>query len=115
MTADEHRTFGVVYGRSLPPEARQLRADRAAAFLLIVAGTRYPADLARQVIALRGATDAERPIVLRMILDARADWLAWLTRTQRHWQAAVSRRPSRGRHHDSWTLRESYMRQEVQR
>jgi hypothetical protein len=50
-----------------------------------------------------------------MILDARADWLAWLTRTQRHWQAAVSRRPSRGRHHDSWTLRESYMRQEVQR
>jgi hypothetical protein len=29
---------------------------------------------------------------------------------QRHWQARVSRRPQRGRHHDSWDGRERYVR-----
>lgn len=31
------------------------------------------------------------------------------TITQRQWQTKVSRRPQRGNHHDSWSIREKYV------
>ena len=40
----------------------------------------------------------------------RADWLRSVTLSQRHWQTNVSRRPQKGRHHDSWAIREKYVR-----
>lgn len=40
----------------------------------------------------------------------RADWTRRNVLVQRDWQTKVSRRPQRGRHHDSWTIREKYVR-----
>ncbi len=42
--------------------------------------------------------------------ERRADWVRWQVLTQRKWQTSVSRRPQRGRHHDSWSIRERYVR-----
>lgn len=75
------------------------------------AGTSYPVDRAKQALLIRAARDPEeRAFTVRAILAARADWRAWLTRCQRDWQSKVSRRPARGAHHDSWAIRESYVR-----
>lgn len=58
------------------------------------------------------AADAygEREYVLGQILDRRRARLNYNTVLQRNWQAKVSRRPQRGKHHDSWALREKYVR-----
>jgi hypothetical protein len=48
--------------------------------------------------------------VAQLALDARRASLTWLTVTQRKWQTKVSRRPQRGNHHDSWSIREKYVR-----
>jgi hypothetical protein len=52
----------------------------------------------------------QRDQAVRMILDARREGLRWQITTQRSWQTKVSRRPQRGRHHDSWRIREKYVR-----
>lgn len=78
--------------------------------------TRYPRDLAIQAMLIRSArSPEERRGVIRAILDARAEWLDWLTRTQRDWQTKVSHRPLRQRHHDSLAIREQYLRCAVAR
>ena len=48
--------------------------------------------------------------VQRVALDYRRANLNRTTTLQRQWQTKVSRRPQRGRHHDSWTIREGYVR-----
>lgn len=64
-------------------------------------------------IALRAAK-AEGPetyaMVLGMALERRRSRLLDDTLLQRKWQTKVSRRPQRGRHHDSWAIREKYVR-----
>ena len=45
---------------------------------------------------------------LRWLARARRDNLTTLTLRQRHWMTSTSRRPARGRHHDSWAIREKY-------
>jgi hypothetical protein len=84
---------------------------RAAA--LIAAGshcTTHSRDRAMQAILIRGCSPEDRDYVRRAILEARAANRTWVTVTQRKWQASVSRRPARGRHHDSWAIREGYVR-----
>lgn len=74
-------------------------------------GTRHITDLKKQAILLRSAENSGMyEEVRRMILDARAEWLTYLTTQQRKWQTMVSRRPQRTRHHDSWAQRESTVR-----
>ena len=64
-----------------------------------------------QSLMLRAAQDQfDKAYIQQAILCARQQHLAWKTRTQRHWQSSVSRRPQRTRHHDSWAIRESYVR-----
>jgi len=40
----------------------------------------------------------------------RAEKLRQATLSQIDWRTKVSRRPSKGRHHDSWSIREKYAR-----
>jgi hypothetical protein len=75
----------------------------------MLGATRHPTDDARAVVVLRGVQPEDRAEVVRMILDKRAERLAYTTRTQRQWQAHT-RRPSRARHHDSIEIRERYVR-----
>jgi len=64
--------------------------------------TRNPRDLAIQTILIRSSrTDEERAFAVGEILAARAEWLTWLTITQRRWQQR-SRRNSE--------FREKYVR-----
>ncbi len=67
-------------------------------------------DTTLVVAVLRGCSAEERPLLVRAILDKRADWLLWHTLTQRKWQGKT-RRLSRARHHDSVEIR----RQAVER
>lgn len=68
-------------------------------------------DRVQQSLFLRTARDdEERAYLLRLLVDARAAWKARETVNQRRWQSNVSRRPARGRHHDSWAIREQYVR-----
>lgn len=61
--------------------------------------------------ALRVARqNGDETMVLAMILRKRGWALAQTVISQRKWQASVSRRPQRGRHHDSWAIREKYVR-----
>jgi len=46
-----------------------------------------------------------------LILELRADNRQKRMNSQWKWQHNVSRRPQRGNHHDSWQMREGYMRQ----
>jgi len=48
--------------------------------------------------------------VSRMALDVRRSRLGDRAVAQRSWGASVSRRPQRNRHHDSWVIREGYVR-----
>lgn len=75
------------------------------------ARTTHPSDLAKQALLLRSArTPFEKVRIRRIIIEQRAVWQAYLTTQQRKWQARVSRRPKRGNHHDSWAIREQYVR-----
>lgn len=40
----------------------------------------------------------------------RAAKLTWDTVTQAKWRTIESRRPGKGKHHDSWSIREKYAR-----
>jgi glutathione S-transferase len=83
------------------------------ALLNMIQPTSNPADRKSIAFALRLAR-VEGPEVYAQVLAyaraRRAEWLRWLTLTQREWQSSVSRRPARGRHHDSWAIRESWVR-----
>jgi hypothetical protein len=73
--------------------------------------TRFPIDLAKQSILLRSAKNTDKyESVRRMILDARSEWVDYLSRSQRGWQSKVSNKPWKGNHHDSWAMREGYVR-----
>lgn len=77
----------------------------------VFGATSSPTDRARASIGLAWARQHDcLDDARRLLMRKRAEYLTWLTRTQRHWQASVSRRPARGRHHDSWKIRESYVR-----
>ena len=68
-------------------------------------------DRKYQAMMLRSAkTPQDYQLIMAIIIEARAYWRARITRWQREWQSKVSRRPQRTRHHDSWALRESYVR-----
>jgi len=54
--------------------------------------------------------EGDYDLALAIIRAKRAGQLAWLTVTQQSWRTKVSRRPARGRHHDSWEIREKYAR-----
>jgi hypothetical protein len=85
--------------------------EAQAAFDLILGSTNVPVDRARTSIALSWAREHGLLDVARhMAMAKRAEHLRWITVTQRRWQASVSRRPARGRHHDSWSIRERYVR-----
>lgn len=82
-----------------------------AALATMVQPTANVKDRKSTALALRMArTEGVYDDVLSIALRKRADWLEWLTVTQRKWQSAVSRRPQRGEHHDSWDIREYYVR-----
>jgi Zn ribbon nucleic-acid-binding protein len=70
-------------------------------------------DNKRNVLVMRMAKDMNPDTygeVMKVVLAARREWLTWLTVKQREWQTKTSRRPARGRHHDSWSIREKYVR-----
>ena len=48
------------------------------------------------------------PIIIKMILDARLNYLNWQTITQREWQRQT-KNPNKARHHDSIAIREKYV------
>lgn len=78
---------------------------------LVLGSTPSPVDNVRAVMALSWARhhNCYRE-VQAMILRKRREHRTWVTLVQREWQTKVSRRPSRGRHHDSWSIREGYVR-----
>ena len=47
---------------------------------------------------------------IELALACRKATLKRDTEWQREWGASVSKRPGRGNHHDSWTIREGYVR-----
>lgn len=47
---------------------------------------------------------------VKVILEKRAKHRAWQEATARKWQHTSSRRAQRNNHHDSWSIRESYVR-----
>lgn len=63
-----------------------------------------------RTLLMAGDMFGERDYVLGLILARRRYFLTEATLRQRRWQASVSRRPQRGRHHDSWAMREKYVR-----
>lgn len=74
------------------------------------AKTNNPRDLATQVILIRAArNERERNFTIQVILRNRAEWLEWLTLTQRNWQAKYSRRRNKTPL-DTWITREQYVR-----
>jgi hypothetical protein len=78
---------------------------------LVLGSTNAPVDHARAVMALTWARQAGcYDQVMRLLMNKRREHRIWLTRVQRDWQTKVSRRPARGRHHDSWSIREKYVR-----
>lgn len=75
-----------------------------------IGGTSTRGDNLRNVLMIRGArNEEERHQIIEAVLRRRAQHRLWITLTQREWQAKVSRRPSRGRNHDSWAIREGYV------
>lgn len=79
----------------------------------LVASTNGPIDRKTTAFALRLAK-AYSPQMYALVLDTaltrRAEWRTRQVLNQRSWQSKVSRRPARGRHHDSWQIREKYVR-----
>ena len=47
---------------------------------------------------------------VRAAMERRDRWRVQLGEWQRKWQSRVSRRPQRDAHHDSWGIREKYVR-----
>lgn len=64
-------------------------------------------------IALEGAKalgDEAYDYALQLAVSTRKEILQRDTEWQREWGSKVSNRPGRGNHHDSWAMRESYVR-----
>lgn len=105
MTDDEPITYVLSTPRAMTEGERFVMEN------FITGGTNGGADRIRATIALQWAKQqgcyAE---VLAIVMARRKAWLVWVTRTQRDWQTKVSRRPQRGNHHDSWSIREGYVR-----
>lgn len=79
--------------------------------MFFIGATNHPVDNKRNALALRIAkAEGCYDEVLSEIRRRRAVRLQETIRSQRHWQTNVSRRPQRGRHHDSWSIREKYVR-----
>jgi hypothetical protein len=77
----------------------------------MIGSTNSGTDLRRTALCLRLARQMGiYDQVLPAVLEKRAQWRTWRTLAQRSWQTKVSRRPARGNHHDSWSIRESYVR-----
>jgi len=85
---------------------------RAEAFdMLLSSCTEHRTDRQRAVMAFAACrNDNERRFVRRIFLLKREAWIDGLCVNQRRWQASVSKNPKKGNHHDSWALREQYMR-----
>ena len=85
---------------------------RAEAFdRLLSSCTEHTTDRQRAVIAFAACRHiGEQMFVRRMYLDRRFAWIDSTAVTQRRWQCRGSRNPKKGNHHDSWALREQYMR-----
>lgn len=85
---------------------------RAEAFeRLLSSATEHRTDRQRAVIAFAACRNqGERLFVRRLYLYKREAWIDGLCVTQRRWQCRVSKNPKKGNHHDSWALREQYMR-----
>lgn len=78
-----------------------------------VGGTTHVVDNVRNVMALRLAKELgpiEYDQILGAVIERRKAWRTHQTLSQRKWQTNTSRRPQRGRHHDSWSIREKYVR-----
>lgn len=77
----------------------------------LVQGGRSVACNRQNALALRLAKhEGCYPEVLAAVLDARRQNLRGMILIQRDWGTKVSRRPQRGNHHDSWAMREAYVR-----
>ena len=50
----------------------------------------------------------KNPVILKMILEARLDYLNWQTINQRYWQRQT-KNVNKVRHHDSIAIREKYV------
>ena len=83
MKTESEQALSAILDRGLS----NLREDRGKAVLLIRAG-----------------------VPLDVVSRARAWYRTWTIETQRKWQASISRRPARGKHHDSWEIRERWVR-----
>jgi len=69
-------------------------------------GGNSPSCLAVNALLIREYGDRARQVILAKRAETRARDAAW----QQKWATNVSRRPQRGRHHDSWSIREKYVR-----
>jgi len=86
-------------------------ARREAFRMLLSSCTEHPTDRQRALIAFQATqTPHEMALVKTAYLAKRYEWLNWLTVGQRKWQSTVSKNPAKGNHHDSWALREQYVR-----
>ena len=73
--------------------------------------TTHYRDRIFQGVMLRSArNDYEKIRIRRIIMDAREAWRVRSEIVARKWQSQNARTPLRGRHHDSWAIRESYVR-----
>jgi hypothetical protein len=95
---------------------RHTQSHQSALFVIeqfFIGRTNAMVDNKRNVLVLQIAKEmdyATYTVVLDLILQARREHLTTLTLWQRKWQTNTSRRPARGRHHDSWSIREKYVR-----
>ena len=101
----------MVVGVAMRMDETDKRVAERLAWRDMVRDTHFPVGRVMAGVALaearrRGTLDDVR----RVALDYRRERLDRDAMLQRHWQASVSRRPQRGRHHDSWDLREKYVR-----
>lgn len=69
-----------------------------------------PVLRAKTVMAIRDAkARGHYDMCMEALTMRRRQRLTTAIVTQRRWQSKVSRRPQRGRHHDSWAIREKYV------
>lgn len=67
-------------------------------------------QLALALRAVRAMGQDAYEYALAIVLANRQGALATATAWQREWGSRVSKRPGRGNHHDSWAIREKYIR-----
>lgn len=109
--ATESEAWYRLLGVAEVPGVELLKPERVGLIsYLIQRGVSFQANAANAII-VRGLEDpAERAVARELWRQRRAVWRVEQTLLQRHWQTHTSRRPSRGRNHDSWSIREKYVR-----